>query len=403
MKNKIFVPVHPNTLKWARIELGLSLEQVADKTSFSIEKLENWEHGKQGIVLTQAKKLAKKYKVSLPFLYLKQTPTKHHFKSIIDFRSENYKNNYSDRLCLAIKTAHARQVWMRQFLQTENHQPLDWLGSFSNEKNTAYIAQKCRQWLGVEQNEIIALKDNKQTLDYWITKIEEKRVIVAQNNNHRFSQVDRKEYSGLVLYDNYAPFILLNPKDNPSRKIFTLLHELAHLLVNQNSSLSLIDFRTDDSEYDETEVFCNNIASNILIDTEVIKHDINVSLSIEESIEKFTKQFKVSYSAVAVAMKKTNIISQNKLEELLDFYKSKYKQFLAQEKLAINNKSQIFQSKPDKQTLDRCGKLLTTQVLTAYEKGSINASEVYDVLGMKLKYLNNLSSRLNFPLHRWMP
>ena len=391
MANNQPVPVHPATLKWIRIELGLSTQQVADKLKLSIEQLQNWESGSEGITLSQSKKIAKKYKVSLPFLYLKQTPKKHRFKSIIDFRSASYQENFSDRLCLAIKTIHERQVWMREFLQEEGQKPLEWLGRFSGSNNIDNIAKQCRQWLEIKQQEISDLKDDKEAFYYWIEKIEAKGVIVANNNNHRFSQIDRKEYSGLVLYDQYAPLILLNPKDSYARRIFTLLHELAHLLVKPESCLSLIDFRTDESEYDEVEVFCNNIASNILIDSSFIKNNWQHTLSFDDNVEKFINKFKVSYSAFAVAIKKINIINQTKLNELLDFYKQQYKQ-----------QPKGGRTVPDKQVLDRCGKLLTTQVLTAYEQGSINASEVHGVLGMKLKYLGDLSERLQFPLHRWI-
>lgn len=399
MANNQFVPIHPATLKWIRIELGLSIQQAADKLKLSAEQLQNWENGSEGITLSQAKKIAEKYKVSLPFLYLKETPKKHRFKSIIDFRSANHQENFSDRLCWAIKTIHDRQIWMREFLQAEDKKPLEWLGKFSNTNNITGIAQKCQLWLDVRQDEISALKNNKEALDYWKAKIESKGVVIAQNNNHRFSQVDRKEYSGLVLYDKYVPFILLNPKDSYARRIFTLLHELAHLLVKPQSSLSLLDFRTDEDEYDEVEVLCNNIASNILLDKASIDSNWDEKLSIKDNIAELTKQFKASYSATAVAIKKNGIISQQDLDELLDFYKKQDEK--NREQLDIANSKFFLPPKPDKQVLDRCGKLLTTQVLTAYEQGSINASDIHSVLGMKLKYLGDLSERLHFPLHRW--
>lgn len=391
--NNQFAPVYPDTLRWIRIELGLSLEQVAKKTKFSIEQLQNWEQGTQGITLTQAKKIADKYKVSLPFLYLKKTPKKHRFKSIVDFRTESQKENFSDRLCFAIKTAQHRQMWMREFLQEEGHSPLDWLGMFSNNQDIGNIATHCKKWLGITQHDISALTDDKEALDYWMGKIEEKGVIVANNHTHNAYKIDRTEYSGLVLHDEYAPLILLNPKDKPSRRIFTLVHELAHLLIKPESSLSLIDFRTNVKEYDKVEVFCNAIASHILIDYAHINTHLNKASSVEDNIERFVNKFRVSYSAIAVAIKKLNIINQEQLDELLDFYKKEY----------INNlkKSTGGRTVPDKQVLDRCGKLLTIQVLTAYEQSSINASEVHGVLGMKLKYLGDLSKRLKFPLHRW--
>lgn len=401
MKDKIFVPIHPETLKWIRIELGLSSKQVADKINVSIKQLNNWENGNDGITLSQAKKLAEKYKVSLPFLYLKEISKKHRFKNVIDFRNQSHKKKFSDKLCLAIKITNERQTWLREFLQAEEEKPLEWLGKFSRTRNIINIAKRCRQWLGIEQGEINDLKDNKEALDYWKTKIESKGVVVASNHTHAAYKIDRKEFSGLVLYDEYAPFILLNPKDSPARQIFTLLHELAHLLVKPENSLSMINFRADESEYDEIEVICNNIASNILINRETIKSFWNEKSSkkssIKDNISSLSKIFKASQSAIALVVKGNGIINQTELTKLLDFYKKEYEKNLRKSKEKSGGR--II---PDKQVLDRCGKLLTTQVLTAYEQGSINASEIHDVLGLKLKYLGDLSKRLDFPLHRWI-
>ncbi len=394
MANKKIAPVHPNTLRWAREDLGLSLEQAAEKTKFSPQEIIDWENGVCGMTLTQAKKFAEKYKVSLPFIYLKKTPDKHKIKDIVDFRSYDGRQDFSDRLHLAIKKSHARQLWMRQILIDEGKTKLDWLGSFSQNSNVQHIAKACKKWLGISQDEISCLPDDKEALNYWVTKIEAKGVSVANNHTHNAYKVDRKEYSGLVLYDEYAPLILLNPKDSPARRIFTLLHELAHLLVKPESSLSLIDFRADEDEYDAVEVRCNAIASNILIEDTVIKQGWHNQLSIKDNITALTIQLKVSYSAIAVAVKKHNLIDELQLGKLLDFYKQQY-----QQNVDIPTSGRTI---PDKQVLDFCGKLLTTKVLDAYERGTIDALEVNDVLGMKLKYLNDLSERINFPLHRWI-
>ncbi|MCZ6802415.1 MAG: XRE family transcriptional regulator [Proteobacteria bacterium] len=388
------VPIHPPALRWAREEIGLTLEKAVAKTKFDIAQLQKWEDGEEKISLPQAKKLAEKYKVSLPFLYLKNIPKDHQFEKLIDFRRDNEKHFYSDRLCLAIKTARSRQEWMSNILQTEGKQPLNWLGAFDVETDAETIAIECKNWLNVNSAEIAQLKDGKEALAYWISKVENKGVLVAVNHTHSAYRVDRKEYSGLVLHDDYAPLILLNPQDNPSRRIFTLIHELSHLLLKQDSSISLINFRMNYSEYDVIEVLCNKIASTILVDKEFIKNNWSVEKAPIDSINFFTHQFNISHSAIAVAVKTLGLISQNSLDEILNFYDEQYRKNLS--------KPQGGRTVPDKQTLDRCGRLLTTQVLNAYEQGSINASEVYDVLGMKLKYLGALSKRLGFPLHRWV-
>ena len=112
-------------------------------------------------------------------------------------------------------------------------------------------------------------------------------------------------------------------------------------------------------------------------------------------IESLASVLKVSRSAIAVKLKKLGFIQQTKLTGLLAEYQRLYLE-------QLKNRSSYGRATPDKRTLNLCGNLLTQTVLIAYEQGSVNATEVYDVLGIKLKYLGRLSTRLQFPLHRWI-
>ena len=396
MAKKQYVPIHPATLKWARVEVGLSCEQVAEKTKFTIAKIKAWEAGSSGITMSDGRKLAQKYKVSLPFLYRRDTPKQHTFDNIKDFRSVRHQDRLSGELCVAIRDATHKQQWLRNFLIEEEHAPLQWLGRYSANSDATAIAEHIRKWLDIRIDDISALKNAKAVSDYWVDKIEAKGVVVASNSTHRYHKIDRKEYSGLVLYDEYAPLILLNPADSLPRRIFTLLHELAHLVIGRTSNMSLVDFKIDDGEYDATEVLCNTIASGVLIGRDVVNECWQSALSVRENIDVLQQKLRCSRSAIAVALKRYGSITQQQLHELLDFYREKYYEYASK---TIQSGGRAV---PHKQAVDRCGKLLTTRVLTAYEQGSINALEIYDVLGMKLKHLTALSKRLDFPLHRWV-
>ena len=392
---KITVPIEPSTLRWAREEMGLDLQQAADKMKKPVEQLRAWESGTHGIQLSDARALAEKYKVSIQLLYLKKIPDEWMVEKPKDFRRKNRREAYSYQLCMAIRDARIRQSWMREYLQDENEKPLDWVGSFSGQNNTTHIANWVLQWLGIDRQKISDFTDDKEALSYWIGKFEDKGIIVSANSTHAAHKIAHAEYSGLVLYDNYAPLILLNPIDSPARRIFTLVHELAHLLLDTNSGVSQIDFRQQDAGYDPVETKCNRIASMVLINDAEILSRWDEKENIEVTIHALASNLKISHSAIAVKLKDLGFIEQARLDALLGEYHRLY--FEAQ-----RNRSHRGISVPDKSVLDRCGALLTKRVLTAYEQGSINATEIYDVLGIKLQHLGKLSKRMRFPLHRWI-
>jgi len=65
-------------------------------------------------------------------------------------------------------------------------------------------------------------------LKYWRQAVEEAGVFVFKNS---FKQ---KDISGFCLRDEDLPIIYLNNSTSKTRQIFSLLHELAHLLLNMN-------------------------------------------------------------------------------------------------------------------------------------------------------------------------
>jgi Zn-dependent peptidase ImmA (M78 family)/DNA-binding XRE family transcriptional regulator len=112
-------------------------------------------------------------------------------------------------------------------------------------------------------------------------------------------------FDGLsVFVENTIPVIVLNKNFEHERKRFTALHELAHILINFDSSLP----------NKEIEKLCNLFASEMLLPKEVFMHLIgnsrhNISLRELKSIQ---AQFGISVRALMYKAKELNIITENR-------------------------------------------------------------------------------------------
>ena len=62
--------VTPEVLQWARGLDGITIDEIAQKLNVNAAKVSAWENGNEHPSLTQAKKLAKQYRVPFAVFYL---------------------------------------------------------------------------------------------------------------------------------------------------------------------------------------------------------------------------------------------------------------------------------------------------------------------------------------------
>lgn len=99
-------------------------------------------------------------------------------------------------------------------------------------------------------------------LNYWVAALEQMGVLVLHTQG---GFVERKEMRAFSLYFEGVPVIVLNGADWVRGRLFSLIHEYAHLLLHTGG---LCDTKTDAravSEDRRLEARCNAIAADILM------------------------------------------------------------------------------------------------------------------------------------------
>ena len=72
-------------------------------------------------------------------------------------------------------------------------------------------------------------------------------------------------FRGVALADEFAPFVVINPRDSAAGRCFTLLHELVHLWLGEPGI-------SGGDPLDPVEAFCNNVASRFFLpDEELVR------------------------------------------------------------------------------------------------------------------------------------
>ena len=105
-----------------------------------------------------------------------------------------------------------------------------------------------------------------------------------------------QEYSGFCLYDDEFPVIYVNNSTAKTRQIFTLFHELAHLIFHTSGIDTLSDdfiARLPDDDQ-KIEVICNRFAAEFLLPEDVFEEAFSGQEPTELAAIELAGRFHVS-------------------------------------------------------------------------------------------------------------
>jgi Zn-dependent peptidase ImmA (M78 family) len=166
------------------------------------------------------------------------------------------------RICKPSR-AHAYQIGLQELFDGHNpaERPIWKAITLSQSQEVALQAAAIRDYLGILLDQQTAWKSDERALKAWRKTIEGCGVFIFK------AAFKQKDISGFCLMDEHLPVNYLNNSTTKTRQIFSLLHELAHLLLSMNG---LSKFDTSYIERlpkreKEIERFCNAIAAEVLI------------------------------------------------------------------------------------------------------------------------------------------
>lgn len=264
MNSQLDIIVKPELLQWARETSGFSIADVSKKLKKSEQEIFDWENGLAAPTYSQLEKLAYEiYKRPLAIFFLPEPPIestpKQEFRTLPDSDLSNLLPNTH----MHFKNARAFQLTLAELYNGKNpeRRPLFYKFELEPTKSIVNQADFIRSELNAEIDVRTKFKDEDDALKYWISEIEKQGVFVFKNS---FKQ---KEISGFCLNDDEFPVIYINNSTTKTRQIFSLLHELAHILLGINGIGKFTDeyIAHLDSKDQAIEVFCNKFASELLV------------------------------------------------------------------------------------------------------------------------------------------
>ena len=304
--------VNPKIIQWARERARYSLESVAVKFKKDVSVIEKWESGEDFPTYSQLEKLAEIYKRPLALFFFPEPPLeaeeKQEFRTLPDFEIENLA---ADTI-YALRQAKAMQLSLQEINNGINPSTKKIFQdiSVSSSDDLRKLAEQIRNYLNVTLEEQLTWNDQETALKKWRSAVEEAGIFIFKRS---FKQ---REISGFCLIDIEFPIIYLNNSTEKSRQIFTIFHELAHILL-QTNGITKSDDRYINSLKGENkyiEIFCNKFAAEFLLPnhvfSEIIRETIVNVNDNDKIISKISSDYKVSREVVLRKLLDNNLISQ---------------------------------------------------------------------------------------------
>ncbi len=187
-----------------------------------------------------------------------------------------------------------RQMWMREELIENGSEPLGFIGTYEPNGHAHVVADAMRSALGLVDQWAASEATWSSSLRLLRDRVEDAGILVFFNGvvgNNTSRKLDPEEFQGFALVDGYAPLIFVNNADFKAAQMFTLAHELAHLLVGE-SGVSV--FSNMEPAPNATELFCDQAAAEFLVPEDDLRAYWPSANRLAEPFQAVARHFKVS-------------------------------------------------------------------------------------------------------------
>ncbi len=285
------VPVAPELLTWAVERSGRDFDEIAGTAQ--LKDLPLWQDREKSPTYKQLEKFARATYVPLGYFFLSEPPAE--TVPIPDYRTVGNAGvrRPSPNLLDTISICEQRQAWYRDYLRFNEAETLPFVGSAQVGDPVQEVVTAIRQGLQFTRAERASDSNWSEALRRLIDTAEELGILVMVSGivgNNTSRALDREEFRGFALTDGRAPLIFINGRDTKAAQIFTLVHEVAHIWLGQSA---LTDASLDLRSTNSTELWCNQVAAEVLVPLADLRRVYNGNADINE-LNRLARVYKVS-------------------------------------------------------------------------------------------------------------
>jgi len=252
------------------------------------------------------------------------------------------------------------------------------LPAIEHEKDPEKLAAKLRTCWGVSLKDQLNLNDGYKALRYWKSIVQEAGIYISEKS------LPIEEVRAFSIRKGDKAIVVVSTNDHPYARIFSIFHEMCHILLKDTGVCDLQEEATKGS----VEPFCNQFAASFLMPkkefTELVApYGIQTGTAPNPAdIGNLSRAFSVSRLAVYTRLKNLGYISQIEYSRI---YEGRGRQQPKNKRGGGN----YYLS-----TINSSGRKFSEEVFGAHSEGRLSYNDIGRVLGVATKNIGKLRETL---------
>lgn len=310
------VNVTPGVLSWAREQVAMSQQEAAEKLGVQVERLARWEEGDEDPTATAVNAMARVYKRPLALFFMEKPPRTQALPEDYRLRTVGGMPAESSReLIVPIRQARAWQsIIARLAKHDETLVQATRVPLVRLDQDPEAVASETRGLLNVSHDEQLGWRGAEEGLAIWRERVESLGVLVFA------MRLDREACRGFSMWMDPGPPLIALARESDQARIFTLMHELAHLMLRTGGICSEFE---DESERGLVERFCNRVAAGVLMPQALIApvvrslfRDVTRYWSYGD-VDLVARTLRVSIPATALRLEKLGMAQEGLYQDIV--------------------------------------------------------------------------------------
>lgn len=373
--------INSQMLAWARLESKTSIEIAESK----FKNIKLWENGEDFPTYAQLRTLSDFYRKPIAVFFFPEPPKIANIPSSFRTLPESAFSLINREIAKVIDWARVMQLNLYEL--TDNANPAisrltDYPFNISSISNTA---RELRELLGASLNSQKQIGKLPEAFEYWRECFYNVGVFVFKE------AFKDSTVSGFCIYDREFPIICINNSLSPSRQIFTLFHEIYHL-IRQTGGIDLLDDSVINAQtYDGIviEQLCNKFAGEFLVpDADLIAEAKKMGRLNDDKVEKLAKLYSVSREVIMRKFLNNGMITTEQYEGKREEYNNDYFRFTEEEKNKKKGGGNYFSTQ-----LTYKGRQYTELAFNGYYAQKFSIIQLAQYMGMKVSSVQGVASQ----------